>query len=217
MKNNLALKLSIVANVILVLTLVFLTYLKNSNWSTDKNNASYGKTTTTICDLVVENQQNPNIEAYAGKTALVDFESNPDAKLFRTTITAQVAEGANFAGHYSIATWGCGMNCQGYAIVDVIDGEIVEYVPYNKFSAITGISGSINSNILVFNPRVRTDKNDYQSNGYKEERTIEKILNDESTYEAGYGRFYYELSKDYDGKPYLYPICIENFFDGTTK
>jgi len=39
-------------------------------------------------------------------------------------IRAQAAEGANFAGHYRIATWGCGAGCVQFAIVDVKTGDV---------------------------------------------------------------------------------------------
>jgi hypothetical protein len=168
----------------------------------------------TVCDNLVQERQKTNIEEYAGNPATVNFESNPDAKLFRTAITEQVAEGANFAGHYVVSTWGCGTNCIGYAVVDVKTGDIIEYVPYHPFQTITGLGFSIDQDILVFNPKTPTDKNGYQSNGYKEERSVAEVAKED--YTAGFGRIYYDLIET-DSETYLHEFCIENLYSDLVK
>ncbi|MBS1914051.1 MAG: hypothetical protein JST22_18840 [Bacteroidetes bacterium] len=47
-----------------------------------------------------------------------------DARRFRTAITAGAKEGPNFAGHYTVVTWGCGAGCQMFAIVDAKNGKV---------------------------------------------------------------------------------------------
>lgn len=172
------------------------------------------KPTESVCDKIVQDQQKINIEAYTGEPAPVNFDSNPEAKLFLTTITDQVAEGANFAGHYTVATWGCGTNCIGYAVVDVLTGNIIDYVPHYPLQTITGFSASVDSNILVFNPKIPTDEKGYQSNGYKEERGIAEVAKED--YTAGFGRIYYSLIET-DSKTYLHEFCIENLYSGLVK
>ncbi|MDY0388015.1 MAG: hypothetical protein RBT65_12985 [Methanolobus sp.] len=215
MKKTLLEKISIIINVILVIALLW-QISKSSEY--DKNNQPVLENTQvqTVCDLMVQDQQKSDIEAYKGEPMPVNFESNPDAKLFRTNITNQVAEGANFAGHYAVATWGCGTNCIGYAIVDVITGDVIDYVPYYPSQTITGFGFSIDKNILVFNPKIHTDEDGYQSNGYKEERTIKEIV--EEDYSAGYGRIYYDLVESTDDTmPSLRKLCTENVYSGLIK
>ncbi|MCB9813203.1 MAG: hypothetical protein H6772_02220 [Pseudomonadales bacterium] len=207
-------KLFLAINVILLIILVFsgIFLFKNSQQESHELNR-YSKT---VCDVAVEQNEKTNIEIFEGEPKLVNFESNPDAKLFRTTITNQVAEGANFAGHYTMATWGCGTNCIGYAIVDVLTGDIIDYVPYYPSQTITGFGFSIDKNILVFNPKIPTDENGYQSNGYKEERTVAEIV--EEDYSAGYGRIYYDLVESTDDTmPLLRKLCTENVYSGLVK
>ncbi len=38
---------------------------------------------------------------------------------YRTQIREGAAKGPNFAGHYTIAEWGCGSSCVSIAIIDV--------------------------------------------------------------------------------------------------
>jgi hypothetical protein len=65
------------------------------------------------------------VPVYAGKLAAPDFKTNSAALLFRTQIKSQCkTDGINFAGHFTIAHWGCGSNCEDIAIIDRINGEI---------------------------------------------------------------------------------------------
>lgn len=61
---------------------------------------------------------------YTGKPAQPDVRSHPRSRLFRTELREQAAEGANFAGHYRLAHWGCGAACYQWAIVDVKSGRV---------------------------------------------------------------------------------------------
>ncbi len=48
----------------------------------------------------------------------------PGARLFRTSIREGAAQGPNFAGHYTIATWGCGSSCPSLAVIDAQTGQV---------------------------------------------------------------------------------------------
>jgi hypothetical protein len=48
-----------------------------------------------------------------------------EARLHRSTIGAEVANGPNFAGDYTLAAWGCGNACTQVAIVAARTGRIV--------------------------------------------------------------------------------------------
>jgi len=45
---------------------------------------------------------------------------------YRTRIREGAAKSPNFAGHYTIATWGCGTSCISIAIVDAKDGSVYD-------------------------------------------------------------------------------------------
>ncbi|GAA5175527.1 hypothetical protein GCM10025771_07940 [Niveibacterium umoris] len=55
------------------------------------------------------------------------------AKKYRTVITQQSRQDPDFAGHYRVATWGCGTDCHGFAIINKRNGKVytvpdLEYV-----------------------------------------------------------------------------------------
>ena len=50
--------------------------------------------------------------------------SSPDARLFRTMLRLAAAQGPNFAGHYTIAVWGCGTSCSDFAIINAKTGRV---------------------------------------------------------------------------------------------
>ncbi|HMV51446.1 MAG TPA: hypothetical protein PLD20_04955 [Blastocatellia bacterium] len=62
-------------------------------------------------------------EIYKGRPASAR-PSGPRAKMFRTMIKLGAEEGPNFAGHYTIVTWGCGSGCRGVAFVDARTGQV---------------------------------------------------------------------------------------------
>jgi hypothetical protein len=47
------------------------------------------------------------------------------ARRFRTAIRTGAAEGPNFAGRYTLVSWGCGTACISLAIVDAATGRVV--------------------------------------------------------------------------------------------
>jgi hypothetical protein len=48
----------------------------------------------------------------------------PRAREFRTQLREAARGGVNFAGHYILATWGCGSACIEMAIIDARSGEV---------------------------------------------------------------------------------------------
>jgi hypothetical protein len=71
----------------------------------------------------------PRFEDYpAAKVAIahpppVDV-SGKDAREFRTRLREAAKRGADFAGHYTIASWGCGTGCLGWAVIDQKTGKV---------------------------------------------------------------------------------------------
>ena len=52
--------------------------------------------------------------------------STPGQRRFRTVIRDWMKKGPNFAGHYTIAEWGCGTGCEQIAIVDDESGRVYD-------------------------------------------------------------------------------------------
>ncbi len=59
------------------------------------------------------------------KKAKLNFQSNPEAKYFRTRITEGYKSGKiDFGGYYVTIIWGCGTSCINGVMVDVRDGKV---------------------------------------------------------------------------------------------
>jgi len=64
---------------------------------------------------------------------------------FKTEIKSTYQSGVNFAGHYVIASWGCGTACQSHAIINSKNGE-AKFLP---FSTVLGIEYQAESDLLI--------------------------------------------------------------------
>jgi len=49
---------------------------------------------------------------------------------FPTKVREAARKGPNFAGHYTIANWGCGSGCESFAVVDAISGKLYNPRPF---------------------------------------------------------------------------------------
>lgn len=61
------------------------------------------------------------------------------ARRYKTAIRNEAARPVNFAGHFRVATWGCGTDCRGFAIINKRTG-IVYTAPGAEFVA--GVMGN---------------------------------------------------------------------------
>ena len=66
----------------------------------------------------------PVSERYHGPQAVPKLVQGTPAWYFRTRIREAARQMPNFAGHYVLATWGCGAECLSSAIIDVKTGEV---------------------------------------------------------------------------------------------
>jgi tetratricopeptide (TPR) repeat protein len=72
----------------------------------------------------------PRFEDYPALEKLTGKPVNPiitsrRARLYRTSIRNDVKAGPNFAGRYTVASWGCSSTCVGFAVVDARTGKVV--------------------------------------------------------------------------------------------
>lgn len=100
--------------------------------------------------------ETPTFEAHPvdpsslGEPAPVDLSSHPRARRFRTVLSRGAAEGPNFAGHYTVVSWGCGTMCQEFMIVDARTGRV-----FDGRTTALGIEYQLESDLLVINPPER--------------------------------------------------------------
>lgn len=82
----------------------------------------------------------PSFNDFAVKSLYTGAPARPkltrDQRRFRTMIRRGAKARVEFAGHYTVPTWGCGAGCTAFAIVDSRSGKV-----YNGF-AIPELSGA---------------------------------------------------------------------------
>lgn len=125
--------------VVLACMLTFLTYLYQGKLGT------YNSTSFVNGLSFSEYSAGP---VYDGSVSSVDFDTNQYAVQFRTAIESAMGKGVNFAGHYVLATWGCGTSCESSAIIDARNGAIVVF---NLLSE-EGVAYTKDSRLLIVNP-----------------------------------------------------------------
>jgi hypothetical protein len=74
-------------------------------------------------------QKLPTFEQFAETDTLTGTPAppmlkTPSQRSFRTMIREGTAKGPNFAGHYTIVTWGCGSSCVSEVVVDAKTGKV---------------------------------------------------------------------------------------------
>ena len=87
----------------------------------------------------------PAESVFQGKPAVPVLKR--DLKRFKTVIRQQAASGPNFAGAYTIVTWGCGSNCQHSVLIDAKKGTA-----YVLGVTELGLEYRKDSRLLVLNP-----------------------------------------------------------------
>jgi len=85
-----------------------------------------------LCALVIQvttASGSPKLEDYPAKDIYQGKPTAPmltttEARMFRTELRRQAALGPNFAGHYTLALWGCGAGCTNGAVMDARSGKV---------------------------------------------------------------------------------------------
>jgi hypothetical protein len=72
----------------------------------------------------------PETLAHLAKVKLTSRQ----AREYRTVLRVSAKGGPNFAGHYTLAIWGCGSSCGSLAVVDQRTGDVF-FTPNLKFVA----------------------------------------------------------------------------------
>ena len=103
----------------------------------------------------------------------IDLRSHPKARRYRTILRKAAREGINFAGHYTIAIWGCGSSCAQIAIIDQIDGKVyfpesVSYVSWaGWWHKPYGPQFKLNSRLLIVYGQVNGEEQPYGISYYE--------------------------------------------------
>src|SRR3954451_8378561 len=63
------------------------------------------------------------VPEYRKKAAPVKILTAEDGQ-FRTRIREGATKGPNFAGHFTVVSWGCGSGCLSFVVVDAASGKV---------------------------------------------------------------------------------------------
>ena len=92
-------------------------------------------------------------ERFRGRPAPVDLSSQ-GARYFRTRLREGARKGPNFAGHYTVVTWGCGSDCVDISIVDAKTGKVW----FAPFTGAIGVEFHRDSRLFVVDPQSQVTK-----------------------------------------------------------
>jgi hypothetical protein len=67
--------------------------------------------------------------------------------MYRTRLTQAARTKPDFAGHYVVAEWGCGSNCQSQNFIDAVNGTIIEGVATDR-----GACYQLDSSLFIADP-----------------------------------------------------------------
>ena len=101
----------------------------NNCVSAEESNTSSSKTAQAF-----KFEQYPAIATAAGIN-IKPILSTKLAKRYKTVISLAMAEPANFAGNYRVASWGCGTDCRGFAIINKLSELHIPYLVLNTLLA----------------------------------------------------------------------------------
>jgi hypothetical protein len=142
-------------------------------------------------------------QIYGGRVASLRIDDTfPQATEFRSALSQALEGGVNFAGRYTVATWGCGTSCQRHAVIDTATGRVVAFGLESEL----GISHTPRSKVLILNPKESFPKPGETNMSY-----IEEVL----TW-SRIPREYYILVED-GREAHLEKFCTENPYDASFK
>ena len=83
--------------------------------------------------------------SYEGPPAAFNPASSKLARAYRTRLREGAKKGPNFAGHFTLVSWGCGSPCQEWAIIDTLTGRVFDWV----VSSTAGAEFYPNSRLII--------------------------------------------------------------------
>jgi len=110
----------------------------------------------------------PAHHIYKSAPKPVNLLSHPRALHFQDHLIALAKSGPNFAGHYTIARWNCGNECQQLAIIDARTGTVI----FAPFVTHLGFRFRHDSRLLIVNPLEAVERAARQGKPRSHYRTV---------------------------------------------
>jgi len=122
----------------------------------------------------------PAGEVFSGRPAVPVLKRAKD-RTFRTRIREGAEKGPNFAGHYTVAEWGCGTECVDAAMIDAKTGAVLDL----PFSFLTWGPGS-------FEDGAKWPGDDFEPIAHQKGSRLLIVRGCEDDKRSNCGAFYYE-------------------------
>lgn len=110
----------------------------------------------------------PVTEIFSGKAAPLVLTK--DDTMFQTRLREAARQKPNFAGHYILATWGCGAGCRDGAVIDAKTGKVY-WIPHTTCCWKNGVEQPIEfrleSKLVVFSGARNEKEGDNGAHFYK--------------------------------------------------
>lgn len=104
---------------------------------------------------------------YHGPVRLPDFKGRDRAFAnYRTRIRDGMLQGANFAGHYALISWGCGTSCRVNVVGDVITGQMFNFLLSGEEFIDLRIEAYPDSRLILASWAAETNPSGVGSTGY---------------------------------------------------
>jgi len=91
---------------------------------------------------------------FAGRNAAPKLNDSAETRMFRTRIAQWAQANPNFAGHYILATWGCGTDCTQITIIDAQTGRVYHPLGVHTNAAVN-VHEALLGQTLQFQPDSR--------------------------------------------------------------
>ncbi|MEM8603243.1 MAG: hypothetical protein AAGF24_05355 [Cyanobacteria bacterium P01_H01_bin.121] len=96
----------------------------------------------------------PVTTTFTGIPAPLQLDEHLQGRVFRATLEEAAQAKPNFAGTYTLVSWGCGTSCQQVAMVSAETGQAT-FLPQ---PAAVGVEHQLNSRLLVLNPPAKIEE-----------------------------------------------------------
>jgi hypothetical protein len=83
-------------------------------------------------------------QVFSGHNATPNLRSDAATRMFRSRLVQWAKAKPNFAGHYVLATWGCGTDCTQLAIIDARTGKV-----YHPPGVTTNVAVNVHPTLLA--------------------------------------------------------------------
>lgn len=145
------LKIILVLIMFIVIAFVFVKSTQNKIVPDATSSPLPANTTETACEKYIDSN-NKSVQMFQGKPQPVNFSKYSEAKQYYTVITTTEEKGPNFAGHFSLARWGCGTDTTAFSIVDSKTGNIIAYQSCLGSTQLSYSGDPLNTRFLILNP-----------------------------------------------------------------